>query len=90
MNKVIAIIPIKTNNQRLPGKNTKMLGENPLYHYMFTTTKNVNNIDQVWVDSSDSEILEIGLKYGFNTIDSVDMYTAVRENIQPQIEEWED
>ena len=68
MTKVVAVIPIKTNNQRLPGKNTKILGDYPLYHFMFTTVKKVQNIDEVWVDSSDPEILSIASDYGFKTI----------------------
>lgn len=46
---------------------------------------NVLNMVHSYLDNHAGEY-----ELGFNTIDSVDMYTAVRENIQPQIEEWED
>jgi len=65
MNKII--IPIKTNNQRLPGKNTMMLGEKPLFQYIFNTVKQCNI--EVFIDSSDEKILEIAAKNGFNTIE---------------------
>ena len=32
--KIVSIIPIKTNNERLPGKNTKILGDVPLITYV--------------------------------------------------------
>ena len=69
MNKVVAVIPIKTNNQRLPGKNTKLLGKYPLYHYMFKTVSQVEGIDKIWVDSSDRDILNIALENRFNTME---------------------
>ena len=31
------VVPIKTNNQRLPGKNTMLLGGIPLYAHLFKT-----------------------------------------------------
>ena len=68
MNDTAIVIPIKTNNQRLPGKNTMLLGERPLYDYLFKTIKGCETIDTVYVDSSDESILEIALAEGFNTI----------------------
>ena len=65
---VIAIIPIKTNNQRLPGKNTKILGKHPLYYYMFSTIKDVCNIDKVCINSSDENILKISKNNNFYTL----------------------
>jgi CMP-N-acetylneuraminic acid synthetase len=66
---VVAIIPIKTNNQRLPGKNTRNLGSNPLFHYIFTTAKSLDFVDEVWVDSSDTRILESAKRYGFKCLE---------------------
>jgi len=62
------VIPIKTNNQRLPGKNTMMLGEKPLYQHLFDTIKQCKCVDSVYVDSSDDEILKIANQSGFKTI----------------------
>lgn len=66
MNK-IAVIPIKTNNQRLPGKNTMLLGNKPLYQHLFDTMTKCSNIDKIYVDSSDREILKIAKDFGFHT-----------------------
>ena len=35
--KVASFIPIKLNNQRLPGKNTLPLGKKPMCEYIFMT-----------------------------------------------------
>jgi CMP-N-acetylneuraminic acid synthetase len=56
MKKVVALIPIKLNNQRLPGKNLKMLGGKALCQYLFDTVKTVQNIDEVYVYCSDESI----------------------------------
>lgn len=62
------VIPIKTNNQRLPGKNTKLLAGKPLYQYLFDTVKKCETIDEIFVDSSDEKILKISKQEGFKTI----------------------
>lgn len=54
--KVIGIIPIKLNNQRLPGKNLRKLGNRLLCQYLFSTISKVNNIDEVYVYCSDESI----------------------------------
>ena len=62
------VVPIKTNNQRLPGKNTMILHGKPLHDYLFDTLKSLKNIE-IYVHSSDEEILEYARKkYEFKTI----------------------
>jgi CMP-N-acetylneuraminic acid synthetase len=68
MTSVAAVIPIKTNNVRFPGKNTKMLCGKPLYQHMFDTIKKCKNVNSIFVDSSDAAILEAAEKNGFKTI----------------------
>ena len=68
MSKTAIVIPIKTNNQSLPGKNTKILFNRPLYDYLFQTVKSCKQVDDVYVNSSSEEILSIAKQYGFNTI----------------------
>jgi CMP-N-acetylneuraminic acid synthetase len=65
---VTAVIPIKTNNQRLPGKNTRMLGTAPLYHYIFRSIKACKLLDRIIVDSSDIDILAEARTYGFEEL----------------------
>lgn len=54
--KVVAFIPIKLNNQRLPGKNTLPLGKKVACEHIFSTICDVNNIDERYVFCSDESI----------------------------------
>ena len=56
MEKVVSFIPIKLNNQRLPGKNLMKLGERPLCDYIFHTITKVDNIAEKYVYCSDDSI----------------------------------
>ena len=54
--KVVSFIPIKLNNQRLPGKNTMILYGRPMCDYLFETISNVDTIDEKYVYCSDEAI----------------------------------
>ena len=54
--KIVSIIPIKLNNQRLPGKNLLPLDGKPMCEYIFDTIKNVKGIDEKYVYCSDRKI----------------------------------
>ncbi len=54
--KVVSFIPIKLNNQRLPGKNTMLLNGKPLCSYLFNTLSTINEIDTKYVYCSDEAI----------------------------------
>ena len=53
---VKAIIPVKMNNERLPGKNTRILGDKPLMHYVRTALLKTDSIDTICVFCSNEEI----------------------------------
>ena len=55
--KTVAWIPIKLNNQRLPGKNTKLLAGKPLCKYMLETLIQINVLDEIYVYCSDENII---------------------------------
>ena len=55
--KTVLFIPIKLNNQRLPGKNLKDLNGRPLCDYIFETVKNIDAIDEKYIYCSDEKIL---------------------------------
>lgn len=65
--KVVAVVPMKLNNQRLPGKNTKCFSDGtPLCSCIFKTLLSVEKIDEIYVFCSDSKITEYipdGIKY---------------------------
>lgn len=54
--KVVSFIPIKLNNQRLPGKNLMELSGRPLCDYIFETLNKVDTIDEKYVYCSDESI----------------------------------
>lgn len=54
--KIVSFIPIKLNNQRLPGKNLMMLEGRPLCSYIFDTVKSINEIQEKYVYCSDERI----------------------------------
>lgn len=56
MEKVVSFIPIKLNNQRLPGKNLMELEGRPLCDYIFDTITKISGIDEKYVYCSDDSI----------------------------------
>lgn len=54
--KTVAIMPIKLQNERLPGKNTKLLGDKPLIQYELDSLLDVGLIDSINVYCSDETI----------------------------------
>lgn len=54
--KTVAVIPIKTDNERLPGKNTKLLGDKPLIYYIQRNLLSAAGIDEIYVYCSDITI----------------------------------
>lgn len=56
--KVAAYIPIKFNNERAPGKNTKKFSDGtPLCHFMFHTISQVDEIDNIYCYCSSEDIV---------------------------------
>lgn len=57
--KVVAVVPMKLNNRRLPSKNTKCFtnGE-PLCAYILQTLLKINEIDEIYVYCSNDKIKE--------------------------------
>ena len=56
--KVVAFVPIKLNNERLPNKNILPLGDRPLCRHMLDTLMEVHGINDIYVFCSDDSILE--------------------------------
>ena len=54
--KVAAFIPIKLNNQRLPGKNLMDLEGKPVCEYLFETLNTIDEVDEKYVYCSDEAI----------------------------------
>ena len=65
--KVVAFVPIKLNNERAPGKNTKRFSDGtPLVTHFLKTLVHVPEIDELYIFCSKEEIKEYlipGVKY---------------------------
>lgn len=65
--KVVAVVPMKLNNRRLPQKNTKAFKNGkPLCWYILSTLLKIEEIDEVYVYCSNPDIKEYipsGVKY---------------------------
>lgn len=58
MTKIVAIVPMRHNSERVPGKNYRLLEGKPLYHHVIETLLSVPEIDQVVIDTDSPIIIE--------------------------------
>lgn len=56
---IVAIMPLKLNNERLPGKNTRQLGGMPLLCHQLNALLSVKGINGIYVYCSDPVIKEL-------------------------------
>lgn len=56
--KIVAVMPIKLNNERCPGKNTRILGRKPLLQYELDSLKGTELCDKIFVFCSDESVIE--------------------------------
>lgn len=56
--KIVSIVPIKLNNERLPGKNTKLLGDKPLIQHILQTLLACDSLNERYVFCSDEKVQE--------------------------------
>ena len=56
--KIVGIMPIKLNNERLPGKNTKILGGKPLLQHALDNLLETKLCDEIYVYCSNEAIKE--------------------------------
>ena len=65
--KIVAVVPMKLNNRRLPQKNTKVFKNGkPLCWYILSTLLKIDEIDEVYVYCSNPDIQEFipdGVRY---------------------------
>lgn len=64
IDKVIALLPMKGNSERVPNKNLKIFDGKPLYHRVLNTLLQSKYIDKV-VINTDSEILKTDIETFF-------------------------
>lgn len=58
MTKIVAIVPMRHNSERVPGKNYRLLDGKPLYHYIIEALLAVSEIESVVIDTDSPIIVE--------------------------------
>jgi CMP-N-acetylneuraminic acid synthetase len=65
--RIVAVIPMRHESKRVPGKNYRVLGDRPLYHHIAQTLLRVGQISQVVIDT-DSELIRVDAARNFPQI----------------------
>lgn len=58
MTHTAAIVPMRHNSERVPGKNYRPLGGIPLYHHVVRTLNAVDEIDNIVIDTDSDFIMD--------------------------------
>jgi CMP-N-acetylneuraminic acid synthetase len=56
MKKIVALVPMRHDSQRVPGKNYRLLAGKPLYHHILATLLACPEISEILVDTDSAEI----------------------------------
>ena len=64
MKKIIALVPMRHESQRVKGKNYRLLAGKPLYQHIISTLLTCHEISEIVVDTDSQEIMD-GLKEDF-------------------------
>lgn len=94
--KTVALVPIKMNNERVPGKNTKLLCDGtPLIHMILHALKGASEVDEIYVYCSNEQIknyiipgvhyLKRDEKYDTAQADVNDMFRTFSLNVPADI-----
>ena len=63
--KIVALLPMKANSERVRGKNFKIFGKKPLFRWALDTLTSISDIDSIVINTDARDILvENGLKEG--------------------------
>lgn len=83
--KVAALVPMRHNSQRVPGKNFRPLADKPLFHHIMETLQACSMIDKIVVDTDSPVILE-GLERHFPDVTRLERPEALRADTVPMNE----
>src|SRR6478736_5830521 len=63
MTNTVAIVPMRHNSERVPGKNYRPLAGIPLYHHVVRTLSAVPEIDSIVIDTDSEFIIDDCAEY---------------------------
>ncbi len=64
MKKIIALVPMRHDSQRVIGKNYRMLAGKPLYQHILSTLQSCSEIAEIVVDTDSEKIMD-GMKQAY-------------------------
>ncbi len=67
--KTVCFIPIKSNSERVPGKNLRIINKKKLYQYICEHVKEADVFDDVYIDTNSEEIAEYAFEMDFKVIE---------------------
>tara|TARA_E500000178_G_scaffold267163_1_gene264586 strand:- start:6672 stop:7325 length:654 start_codon:yes stop_codon:yes gene_type:complete len=79
MKKTVAIIPIKSKSERIPGKNLKKINGVPFYQFLLKKLKKCN-FDEVYIDTDSKQIKEFAKKNNFYVINRLKRLSTKNAN----------
>jgi CMP-N-acetylneuraminic acid synthetase len=82
MSHVAAIVPMRHNSERVPGKNYRILQGKPLFHHIVQTLLDVPEIDEVVIDT-DSDVIIADARASFPTVTILRRPEHLREGSIP-------
>lgn len=80
--KMVALLPMKGNSERVPNKNLKLFSGKPLYHIIVKTLTKSKYINQIVVDT-DNEGIKNDIKTNFKFIDIIDRPDEIKGDFIP-------
>jgi CMP-N-acetylneuraminic acid synthetase len=83
--KLIALVPMRHNSQRVPGKNYRLLAGKPLFHHVIETLLVVPEINEIVVDT-DSDPVMNGLRENFPQVKIINRPEHLRADDIPMNE----
>lgn len=61
--RIAAIVPMRHNSERVPGKNYRIFGGKPLYHHIIASLLSCSAIDEVVIDTDSPVILNDAVEH---------------------------
>lgn len=82
MTKIVALVPMRHNSQRVPGKNYRILAGRPLYQHILETLLAVPEITEVVVDTDSDPVMD-GLRAHFPQVKIINRPAHLRADDVP-------
>jgi CMP-N-acetylneuraminic acid synthetase len=83
--KIIALVPMRHDSERVPGKNYRLLAGKPLFHHILETLQACPEIHQIVVDTDSTEI-SAGILKSFPAVLVLERPSHLREGDVPMNE----